>query len=572
MVNIRAAVVDEAPKDRIMDIIVDLHLHWLNSVKDIEKSQELKENIKAEYVINTFIFTIDAMEHRYKCFERYVTHMYHAISFEEQNLMQADLEIIEEMNRHVTHFLLRKQKCFLNYMDDIEYQLKLNELFEELLNWLDNVIDKLVLELTELINVYTPHFSDELTKNLKQIFDEVHHSDNPSNQKFISDLKKKGTEIDTMLHSNPIHNLEMSKVKEKIRILIDRIKRLESENSSAITGLLNKKSLLEKRLFSLQNLTTEGLDEHNTFGNRIFNHLLPVQYRERLVSRLCYLWDIAIFKERSRKSIISILSANEVKEEFTDELGTFILDEHSRKLYKKKNDDTLYQINENNELVPLTDDLHHIYFYDECGRYYMDPTLSKRIYKAHATASEYVINSSGMLVKVREEQDGIVYCYDNYGRYYINEDGKRIYREAGSASEYEYDGFGNLVRLQSQATIFQPCPDYTHASEECEYLKRTVGTALRECVADCVLYQPVDPVKYLAARLVKFRENVEMKEKLEREKKELNIARDLKAAQERATAKPPPASLSDIGAEDDSSDINLHNYKSATSDASVPIK
>lgn len=582
MCSMRAALL-EGSKPEIMNIIVDFHLQWLHAIKDIEQYYKRIDEIPREEIFQAVSYTIDAMTNRLKYYQKYMAKYRTLLSNENQVNLMSDIEIVEEMHKDVILVLLEKLKCFRSYVSDDEFKIKVRDAIEELLNWIDKIYDGLSMQLTKYININVPHLSGDLTKTLQQIVEDLRTSKSSSVQKLLENLKEKGRELSSMIRCTAVHSLEICKVVEKINILEDRISRLEHEpTSAALMALKHKKEYLENRLASLENLKTtlkrlqertgtqlEEIEDEicvceDFYQLRIFNHALPNEERERLVTELCYIWDIAVYGERSHKSIISILSAADIKEEFTDELGTFYVDEHSRKIYRLPNDETLYQPNEHNLLVPLTDDKDHIFFYDECGRYFIDQKTRQRVYKAHETASEYMMDSSGVLLKTKEERDGVIYYYDNYGRYYINNEGKHIYRESDSVSEYENDGLGNLVRIRSHLDIFKPCPDDMPVTEDFKYLKTTVGKALRECIADVILHQPADPIKYLSSRLVKYRQNMEFKEKLAQEKEELDIEREIKIGEERAAAEHAAlqAAFFTQGGSEASYDSNLLKYTS----------
>ncbi|KAG6449035.1 hypothetical protein O3G_MSEX005840 [Manduca sexta] len=590
--SIRLALQNQS-KNEIIETIVDFHIQWLHAVNDIENFTKTINELPRENVYQAISFTIDAMSLRLKHYQRYMEKNRSSLTNANQANLLADLEIVEDMHKEVTLALLEKLKCFRNFCGNEEFKVKVKQAIDDLFQWLDKINDSLAIVLSKYINVHAPRLSADLTKTLQQIVDDFHTSQSHSALKMLEDLKEKGRELSTMIRCTAGHYLEISKVVEKINILDDRIKRLESEpTSAAVMALTRKKEYLEQRLSSLENLKTtlrsihgitqvqlEEMDEEDVcpcedfYRLRIFNHVLPIEEREKLITELCYLWDLAIFGEHSRKSIISILSAADAREEFTDELGTYYVDEHSRKIYKMPDDDTLYQPNENNELVPLTDDKEHIYFYDECGRYFIDVNSRLRVYKAHATASEYMMDSSGALLKTKEIRDGITYYYDNYGRYYIDGTGKHIYREPDTVSEYENDGLGNLVRIRSHLDIFEPCPDDANVTEDFNYLKQTVGPALRQCIAEVILHQPADPIKFLSMRILKYRENMEIREKRAREQEELDVEREIALADERAAAERAAleAALLMQGGSEASFDSNLLKYTSLRAEESVSV-
>ncbi|XP_061715812.1 uncharacterized protein LOC133524047 [Cydia pomonella] len=575
---------DEKTKGRILDLIVDYQLQWLQYVNAIENFEQLviDRTLPKEELYQAVNYTMDSMTYRLKHFQRLIEKNRSGLSNENHAILNAELEIVEEMHKEIAKALVDKLKCFRGIQSGPEFDIKLKSEVEDLLQWLDKISDNLAILLSKYVSFNVQHLSSDLTKTLQQIVEEFKTDESPSAKKMLEELKEKGKDLCSMVRSTASHDLEINKVVEKIAVLDDRIKRLEEENAHAALGALRyKKDFLEARLNSLDNLKTTLKSLHNLadympdvpleelcecpdfFQMRIFNHALPSPERERLISEFCYLWDIAV-NGKKKKSIISILSATEEKEEFTDELGIFYIDEYGRKIYKKPDEPTLYQCNESEILVPLSDDSEHVYFYDECGRHFLDPQTRQKIYKAHATASEFMMDSSGALIKLKEIRNGITYYYDNFGRYYINEENKRIYIEEDSTSEYENDGFGNLVRIRSQLDILEPCPDDENVTEDFNYLKRNVGVALRECIAKTIVAQPADPVKYLSTCLFKYRDNIEQREKRAREKEQLDVEREIRAAEEREAlekAAREAALLMAQGGSEASYDSNLVNYQ-----------
>lgn len=571
--SMRTALVESAEKDTILDIIVEYHLQWLRTINELENYQKRLKDVTREEVYKSISYTIDAICNRFKYFNKYFENLKCTMTPEEARMLEVDLELVEEMNKEVTYVLLEKLTCFRNFTGEAEFHYKLKSTCDELMDWIDKLYDQLSIVFAKSLKIEL-QLANDLTKSLKQIVEDLSASSTPEAQAVLDELKLRGQEISAMLRSSAGRNLEITKIVEKINALDDRIKRLESQNSSAVVALVNKKKFLQDKLSELETLKTTlqeihfeenpVTEDHDecicSYEARIFNHLLPVAERERLVTDLCYLWDKVIFGAKSRKSIISILSATDMKEEFTDELGTFYVDTYGRKIYKKEDDPILYQQNEKNKLVALHDDVDRVYYYDECGRYFIDKITRQRVYKAHAVASEYMMDSTGLLLKVKEERDGIVYFFDSYGRYYVNDEGRHIYREPDTNSEYEHDGFGNLVRLRTHFDLFALCPDDTNVSEDATYLKETVGKALRESIAAIALYQPADPIKDLSLRLKRYRSNIQLRDKRAKEKEELLIEREIRAAEERAAAERARLEALRDGVSEASFDSNLFNY------------
>lgn len=581
MCDVRTAISEDA-KSRIVDIIVDLHLQWLHAVIEIENFEKRLSDLPKEDVYQAVSYTIDTMVYRLRCYQKYMERNKPLLPNQHQSNLTMELEIVEEMHKHNTMILLDKLKCFRNFSCQDEFQIKLREVVTDLLNWLDETNDDIAVLLSKYLNMNVPHLASDITKPLQNIVDDIQSTQPELYIEILNKLRTKGRTFAFLVRRITTYDLEISKVQERIGLLEDRIKFLRKEPKSPTYLMLkNKKEYLESILNSIKNSKTTLNEIHNKLTIaiedtndpsicsceefhriRIFNHILPTEDKEQLITKLCFTWDSAIFGDQSHKSIISILSAVEMKEKFSDELGDYFIDEYSRKIYTLEEDDTLYQLNELHELVPLSDDAEHVYFYDECGRYYIETKTRQRIYKAHAVASEYVMDSSGVLLKIKEERDGVVYYYDNYGRYFINADGKHIYREEDAVSEYENDGLGNLVRIRSHLDLFDPCPADANVTEDFKYLKQNVGQALRECIADCIIHQPSDPIKYLSAALHKYRENIELKQHRALEQEALDIERQIILEEERAAAEKAAmeAALLAQGGSEASFDSNFVKY------------
>ncbi|KAJ8721875.1 hypothetical protein PYW08_004277 [Mythimna loreyi] len=585
------AALEEGNKDRLADVVVEFHLQWLRNIIEIENFMNgLTEDFRREKVYKAICFTIDAIGYRLKYLDKYMENYRSGLSNESQANIQTDLEIIEEMHKEVAEALLEKVKDFKNPCCFEEFKVKVNEAIDLLLDWLDKNYDGLAIRLSNYMHVM--HLESNLSKPLQHIVGDLILTDqfNPATAEMLNQLKKKGKPIGSLIRRCVEHKLELRKVLASIDGLKETIEALaDQEISAPLMALIHKKQYLENRvnllekskttLESIQKLSDIQLEGDleecpcpDFYQLKVFNHILPLESRENLVTDLCRLWNLAIFGERSHESVVSILSVTGVKEEFTDDLGTFYIDEYSRKIYKSTEDgETLLQPNEHGELVRLSDDMYHIYFYDDCGRYYIEEVTRDRVYKAHASNSEYKMNTAGVLLKVKEIIDGTEYYYDRCGRYYINDKGKRIYCEEGHLSEYENDDLGNIVRIRSQLDIFQPCPDDEHVSEDFKYLKLTVGPALRICIADLLLHQPADPIKYLSTGLVHFRETMELKDRRLREKEELDAEREIKAAEARAEAERLALEAMTDGGSEASYDSNLVMYTSKYPEEPVTV-
>lgn len=515
LVEMRTALLHRRAPERVVSIISDFHLTWLQAVQDIESfKQQIKDTPRDSVITKAVDFTIDCAIKRKEYFQQYIDSLKDTITLQEQDLIGMDLKTILDMNINLQSELLKKQETLNNMVDPNEYYDKVLDETEELMNWLDVLNDNLAIKLSKFVGVRFPTLlAIDLSKTLQQIINEVAGSSNQEMDKLVNEMQLKSDSL-SLIHLDGIDELEVRKIVEKIKDLENRIVLLKRENSSAVAALQHKASFLEKRLdmiedmkqsLSALNCKSDDCIQQKSKGNtHMFDHLLPKQDRQRLVEGLIKLWSDAMARGLEGKSIISILSVADIKETFCDNLGKFVVDKYGRKLYTSYTEElSLYQVNEKNQLVPVSDDDEHVYFYDDCGRYYINE-IKNRVYKAHKDASEYMLNFDGVLVKTKEIRNEIAYFYDNLGRYYFEENGRQVYL-GENGEKYEHDGLGNLIKICSQIYYYKTCPIPPIAMEETKYLQQTVGVALKKCIAEVILHQPQDPILFLAQSLENYR-------------------------------------------------------------------
>lgn len=531
LMDIHFVLQDESKHNKLFESIKQFHYKWLQAVQDIEIFNKMLKDLPRDVPLRAINFTINCLNNRYTYLCNYIKEMKTSMRSEEKKIINKNLTMIAEIKQINLSELLEKKKRILTQVDQAEYLNTMQNESEELLNWLDRINDNLALHFCRVFELKVPVRPSDLTKTLIDIIEEISDDPNPEAQRIVDLIQSTGMKIRSTIRLNSIHEIEIAKIVQKIKELENRIYRLDLANSSALMALQHKTINLGDRLKSLENvklsvirLKRENAQLLNGETDRIFNHILPHAERRRLVERLIKLWNSAA--EHENQSIISILSVADLKEEFSDIHGHFCVDKYGRKLYDKCNDSQLYQLNEVNKLVPVQDDVKHVYFYDECGRYYLNED-NQRIYKAHPTASEYLLDKTGVLLKSQEVKGGIKYLYDSLGRYSINLDGKRIYTDDTSENEYEDDGLGNLLRIKVRNFTYEPYTKKPLTLEENKYLKSVVGPALKECVAKVVLHRPNDPIAFLSMSLVKYWKNIEDRKKHLEDKQEMFEEREL---------------------------------------------
>ncbi|XP_048478320.1 uncharacterized protein LOC125488837 [Plutella xylostella] len=589
--EIRKALLENASLNEVSDIIVESHIQWLHAVKDIENVKN-NENLKRDDVYTAIEYTLNALCSRLKYLQRYVDKYRPYLSNEQQEDMRIELEIIHNMHDDAVICLSEKLKCFKSFIGDVEFEWKTIDQINQLLEWLDEINDASSMVTTKYFTSYLPNLNENLTKTLQRVVEDFIKKDSPSSHDMLKDLNRYRKQLGSLVRYVAEHSREMYKITALIKTVEKQLSEFGDEtpkHSPVLKQVLHKKKYLEERLEHLEKIKTTIEDLHSIqkipsfegildkrdlcmcedfYQLRIFNHSLPPVERQRLVTELCHLWNVALYGVKKNKSFISIFNEADANQEFEDELGRFYVDAHSRKIYVIPDLDEKFQQNENNELVPLSDDANHVYFYDSCGRYYIDELSRRRIYKALETESEYMMNTNGELSKVKEVRDGTMFYFDTLGRYYINDEGQHIYRDEDSLTEYECDDFGNLVRICSRPNFLNVCPEEINATKESKYLQETVGKALSTCITDVILHQPEDPIKYLAEALFKYRENIERKEICGREKEALMVEREIRAAEDRAEAERKALELAMTdheGSEATDLDSNMLRYKTMES-------
>lgn len=510
LVEMRTALLHRAAPERVVSIISDFHLTWLQAVKDIECfKRQIRDTPRHSIVTKAVDFTIECALKRKEYFQQYIDSSKDTMTLKEHDLIGMDLRAISDMNINLQSALHEKQHSIRNMVDPSEYYYKILDETEELMNWLDVLNDNLAIQFSKFVGVRFPtSLATDLSKTLQQLIEDVAGSSNQEMNKLVNELQLKSESISSKIGLQ--NELEIIKIVEKIKDLENRIVALKRENSSAVAALQHKAKFLEQRLDMIEDLkqsmsTLKSKNDNSVQAkskgeSHMFDHLLPRQDRQRLVDGLIKLWSEAMDHRLEGKSIISILSVADMKETFCDDLGKFVIDKYGRKLYSE--DLSLYQLNEKNQLVPVSDDDKHVYFYDDCGRYYINE-INNRVYKAHRDASEYMLNYNRVLVKTKEIRNGIAYYYDSLGRHYSEENGRKVYL-GEDGEKYEHDGLGNLVKICSHI-YYEMCPRPPIAIEETIYLQQTVGAALKKCVAEVVLHQPEDPILFLAKSLENYR-------------------------------------------------------------------
>lgn len=534
LTDVREALLAKASPDKISVIVNSFHHQWLEAVHEVERFKKRIKETPRDVILNAIDFTTQCATKRFKAMQKYIEEVKIVMVEDDHNKLLADIKVVDEMKDIVCSALSEKKKYIRSQADQTEYHIKILDEIEELMNWLDRQHDNLAVTFCKVLNLKVPIAPTDLTKTLQQVIGEVAADPTPEAQRVAELINKKGKALSSTIRISSLNDLEISKVIEKIQRLEERIERLEDQHSSAVMALKHKAMYLAERLQSLENIrasvkklkalpnSSSSINITDARDVHIFNHLLPHHDRCRLIEQLVQLWNSAIL-EHDHESIISILSVVDLKEIFSDDKGCFTVDRYGRKIYTKGEDEVKYQLDEHNELVPVKDDDRHVYFYDACGRYYINDTR-ERVYKDHEGASEYVLNKSGYLVKVLEKVDGTEYYYDWLGRYRVDEKGRHIYCEEKSSEEYEHDGLGNLVKIHSDTFCYKPCPIEPITTEENKYLQLEVGTALKECIAAVVLHQPNDPIIYLSQMLIKYHYNVkDREERIIQEQERLQI-------------------------------------------------
>ncbi|CAO1427655.1 unnamed protein product [Diamesa serratosioi] len=149
-------------------------------------------------------------------------------------------------------------------------------------------------------------------------------------------------------------------------------------------------------------------------------------------------------------------------------------------LMNDKNGKYYLDVNENNIYVMY-------YFEDSFGRYYVDIN-GDRCYKTDPEASEYML-VNGQWIKTKE------------GTYEKDENGKRIKVLSEDETQIDVEHFDLSTDEGRKAEM---------KSKDLNYIKDTVGSAIKKALAAVVIHQPSDPISYFANFLLQYRYNEQM--------------------------------------------------------------
>ncbi|KAI5636316.1 hypothetical protein NE865_10982 [Phthorimaea operculella] len=513
LLEIRTALMLMPDTSQVTDILSTFHLEWVQAVKDIEAFKNRTRDTPREHIDNAVEFSIQCANKRYEKWQKILKKTLPIqMSPENAKALQNYIKTLSQMHENLTSSLRDKKTNFSVIVDPTEYNFKLLDETDELLNWLDYLNDNLAIQFSQIIGLKT-----QLTADLAKILREM-----------IEDVATK-----------PDEDYRIEVIRGKIKDIEDRAKRLKNKDSSAVSALKHKTMYYKDRLKSIENLRTSLVYLRNKSDSgkqetlHIFEHLLPPQLRCRLVEKLLKAWFNAIAGPVPEDTnIISILSVTDMKAMFNDGVGT--IDKYEGKICVQ-NDASCIQLEAQNKHAEVCDDDKHVYFYDDCGLYYCNE-LNERI---DATDNEDCYKEASR------------YLHDNLTPYSLSEKG------------INGVSMGNLVRSESEEYV--ECPRQPAVSESSDYLKRVVGTALRKCIAQVVLHQPEDPVKFLAQSLEDYQISERRREARRAEERALAAEREARMcdAYEAPTA---PASTTSAEQELSYLDLNFVNYQTIDGD------
>ncbi|KAJ2952663.1 hypothetical protein O0L34_g7001 [Tuta absoluta] len=500
LLEMRSALIQRPDISQVIDIINTLHLEWLQAVKDIEVFKKRAQDTPREHITNAIEFSIQRASKRSKKWQKILKEMLPVpTSPENAKTLQNEIETLSQTHKNLKSSLKDKLTTFsVMIVDPTDYNFKVLDETDELLNWLDYLNDSLAIQFCQMMGLKTELMAD-LTIILRKIIDDVVTSTNHKTKP----EKEKQHKLSFSVDQVDTKNNEIEAIHGKIKDLEDRTERLKSKDSSAVTALKHKIMYFRDRLRSIENLRTSMVRLRNKTDSgkmldtvHMFEHLLPPQQRCCLIEKLLQAWTNAIVGSVPKDTnLISILSIMDMKAMSNDGVDTSNLNKNRGKIYVQHENGSVYQLDALNKFEGMCDDEKHMYFYDKCGRYYCNE-LNERIYTTLASEDCHV--EQVRLRKLEERHKAREYLYDNLSRYSLKDNG------------INDGGMGDLVHIKSVEYV--ECPPQPSVIESSDYLKRVVGTALKKCIALVVLRQPEDPVKFLAKTLEDYRINEQIRE------------------------------------------------------------
>lgn len=253
-------------------------------------------------------------------------------------------------------------------------------------------------------------------------------------------------------------------------------------------------------------------------------------------------------------------SIGDVIKEYQTYFEELLAEAENRKSYTQK-EAMMNEFNDNMTQLRRLMNRPAQYCSDETGhRFFLDINKEK-VFQVETHSSEYKLSSEGDCKKVKdgfklnEDENGEFYedlkgrkiytkyyFHDDFGRFYIDVHGSRRYTGDPEASEYmlvngnwkkvksgtyETDERGLRVKpAEAEVLTDQQILDMTTEGltekmkdDDLNYIRESVGPAIRKALASVVLHQPVDPINYFAIFLLNYRYNQHMFEKRDEELK-----------------------------------------------------
>ena len=286
-----------------------------------------------------------------------------------------------------------------------------------------------------------------------------------------------------------------------------RFEEFKNNNQNQLSILLEQEIDEVKRSFQVQS-TTDELSKNQLIQNaQNFAASLGdvvTEYEEH-------------FNDQKNSQLITEFDENmKILKHLLTRPGQFCHDKNNARFYLNKKKEKVYQLNLHSSQYILDEDGNRSRINDgfelmenEKGKYYLD---------------------------LRERHIYVMYYFeDSFGRYYVDVNGDRFYKGDPEASEYmlvngqwtktkdgtyEKDEKGQRIKVTSEEEQQIEIEHFDLTTEEgrkaqmksndLNYIKETVGPAIKKALAAIVIHQPSDPISYFANFLLQYRYNQRM--------------------------------------------------------------
>lgn len=359
-----------------------------------------------------------------------------------------------------------------------------------------------------------------------------------------TDVANLDDQVDQLNKEKECLSLEISNKKKKLLNAINEVIKLELSIREVEKVIADKLYHFQSRIIDLENNRLEEFknNEQNQLSSLLEQEIDDVKRQFQTQSKL---------DEINKNQLI------QNAQNFAASLGDVVAE------YKENED----SFNDHNTFDENMNILKHLlsrpgqFCHDENNaRFYLN-VKKEKVYQLNLHSSQCILDDNGNRLRIqdgfrlmdnekgeyyediRERNIYVKYFFkDSFGQYYVDINGNRCYKGDPEASEYmlvngqwvktkegtyEKDDRGQRIKDISEEEIEIGVEQFDITTEEgrkaqlksndLNYIKESVGPAIKKALAAIVIHQPMDPISYFANYLLQYRYNQQMFESREQE-------------------------------------------------------